>query len=139
MRRYKVRFHLSKGVNFRKWQVKDTLTNEVGYYEPENTIMYLYDCVIVNNERVAREIFNGRNKTVCAWISCETIDIRHIENKCDVVEYMMGVDGYEITYNPRNYYHWVDTTKDKDFAIDNKEISLIYINKRKLIVPKKIR
>ena len=139
MSRYRIRFSLTKGENYRKWRVVDTFNNTVEYYDPDITFMYLYDCVLHNRPHIARTIFNGDNKLVCAWIDCDNIDIRNNDNKCDVIDYIVGENGYEITYNPNIYYHWVDTRKDSDFVIDNKQISVIYINNRKLIVPKKLR
>tara|TARA_B110000902_G_C14101118_1_gene510701 strand:+ start:230 stop:649 length:420 start_codon:yes stop_codon:yes gene_type:complete len=137
MSRYRIRFNLKKDENYRKWRINDTLNNTVKYYTPDTTFMYLYDCVLHNEPHISRTIFNGGNELVCGWIDCDNIDIRNKDNKCDVIDYIVGESGYEITYNPHVYYHWVDTRKDVDFVIDNKEIPVIYINNRTLIVPEK--
>ena len=137
MRRYRIRFSLTKGENYRKWRIVDTFNNTVEYYDPDITFMYLYDSVLHNRPHIAQTIFNGGNELVCAWIDSDNIDIRNKDNKCDVIDYIVNENGYEITYNPKVYYHWVDTRKDTDFIIDNKEIPVIYINNRKLVVAEK--
>lgn len=113
---YKVRFHLGRGENYMKWQVKD-FAGSVEYYDPEKTNFILFNCTLKNNKKVAKEIYQGSNKTVCAWILCEKI----IFEPC-------VVEGKEIRYNPRKNPFWTDGSID----LDNKKFRIIQSRSRKL-------
>ena len=70
----KVRYNLGRGVNYMKWKVTYG-DKAASYYEPTLFNLRMKNCVLKNNKTTATKIFNGENKTVCAWITCNEIDI----------------------------------------------------------------
>jgi hypothetical protein len=77
---YKIRFHLARGDNFMKWQVRSTDGNVVEYYRPEK------EC-----------------KTVCAWIECDDFQVL---GQPDFVK--PNVNDFYVRFNPRHNPNWVD-------------------------------
>lgn len=107
MKRYKVRFHLAKGENFMKWQVFDLKNNTKDYYDPDTRSIIMRDCLLGNHAETAKKIFNGDNKTVCAWVACEEVRI------VDSVSPIGSMTNYK--YNPRKNPHWhTDTLPNAD-------------------------
>lgn len=107
MKRYKVRFHLAKGENFMKWQVFDLKNNTKDYYDPDTRSIIMRDCLLGNHAETAKKIFNGDNKTVCAWVACD--DVRVV----DSVPPIGSMTNYK--YNPRKNPHWhTDTIPNAD-------------------------
>lgn len=92
----KVRFHLAQGENYMKWQVKNH-KGEVTYHDPQEVTLAMYECKLVNQQGTAQKIFDGANKTVCAWIECEGICI------LDPTE----ITDNKVSYNPRVAPHWM--------------------------------
>jgi hypothetical protein len=95
-RTYKVRFHLAQGENFMKWQVKDSEGN-ASFYEPSEVSLKLRNCFLRNQPTTARKIHDGANKTVCAWVECESVE---------VVKMVKISKGYHLSYNPRVRPNW---------------------------------
>lgn len=106
---FKVRFHLGKGENYMKWQVKNLLTNETMYFNPEKTSIRMYDCKLGNKPSVSTQIFKGANKTVCAWVWCKGWLPTNPETRV----------GKQYRYNPRVNPHWHSSD---EFNLDNSEI-----------------
>lgn len=98
MKNYKVRFNLGRGENYLKWKVTSP-NGDVNYYEPNNVCLYMENCKLVNQKGTAQKIFDGANKTVCAWIECETLTIFEPLNAI--------ASGTKISYNPRVQPNWV--------------------------------
>ena len=98
MKNYKVRFNLGRGENYLKWKVTSP-NGDVNYYEPNNVCLYMENCKLVNQKGTAQKIFDGANKTVCAWIECETLTIFEPLNAI--------ANGTKISYNPRVQPNWV--------------------------------
>lgn len=123
MKRYKVRFHLGRGETYMHWQVTDNETKTKYYAHPDSQSLLMQGCVLGNQPSVARKIFEGENKTVCAWISCD--DVRYIENgKASPDDF--GMKQYK--YNPRKNPHWF--TDDSDNC-DKKQIKeMMTINRQ---------
>lgn len=115
---FKVRFHLGRGENYMRWQVKDQ-NGVVSYYDPESVKLSLEQCTLKNNKKLAREIHEGANKTVCAWILCEKVFFESDD-----------AEGKEIMYNPRKSPYWTDGISD----LDNKKFKKIYSQSRRLFV-----
>ncbi len=107
MKRYRVRFHLAKGDNYMKWQVFDKKHNTKDYFDPNSKSIFMKDCELGNQPSTAKKIFNGENKTVCAWISCE--DYQVWDN--DIVKLDAGAMTH-YKYNPRKNPHWFTDTHD---------------------------
>ena len=100
MARYKVRFNLSKGVNYMKWKVTHP-DGEVEYLDPNKVRLTLKKCHLKNNPKAANKILAGANKTVCAWILCDDV----------IVEEPHGGDPMEevqrLRFNPRVASNWM--------------------------------
>ena len=73
---YRVRFHLGRGANYMKWQVRDS-NGGVRYYDPESVRQVMLNAKLHNRPNVAKKICEGANKTVCAWVECE-LSLIHI-------------------------------------------------------------
>ena len=96
--KYQVRFNLGKGKNFMKWKVSYP-SGTARYYEPSEVLIIMNGCKLVNHKGTAQKIFDGANKTVCAWVECEEIKV--IDK---VVTYS---NARQVCYNPRVTPHWV--------------------------------
>ncbi len=126
-RKYQVRFHLAKGENFMKFQVKDLSNGDTSYYDPEQYQLVLYDCILKNQKTTAKKINCGANKTVCAWIRAGRVVIRNLGSQS---EYPYS-PSYEITYNPRDKPYWCDYDGND---VDNTECGEILTANRKLFI-----
>lgn len=122
--RYKVRFHLAQGENYMKWQITDTSTKDVRYVDPLKYFLKMNDCRLRNHPKTAQRIFNGENKTVCAWV-----DAQHVE----VIPHdwlpLSPERVASISYNPRVQPCWVDYYGNN---CDNMHAFTIYSHKRDL-------
>ena len=99
---YKVRFNLGRGANYMKWLVHNMETKERKYYDPEEVNLNLFDCRLINKRSTAIKIFEGANKSVCAWIEC-----RHVEVDYNVKSKITREFAYNIRYNPKVKPFWV--------------------------------
>tara|TARA_Y100000996_G_C22399741_1_gene592615 strand:+ start:369 stop:773 length:405 start_codon:yes stop_codon:yes gene_type:complete len=122
--RWKVRFHLGKGENYRHWQV----TNPQGdrtFYDPEDTILRMENARLHNNCKVAEQIYNGRNKTVCAWIICDSLEVQGIMSYLFSMDKLPSPKGKkQVIYNPRQNPYWVENGKN----VDSKIYSRLFTN-----------
>jgi len=109
---YKVRFHLGRGQNYKKWQVA-SLDGAAVYFDPETTKLKLINCKLKNNKNVSRKIFEGQNKMVCAWVECEEIQINPNSNTIK----------NKISYNPKKAPYWCD---ESGADIDNQKFDMIF-------------
>ena len=121
LKRYRVRFHLAKGENFMKWQVFDKLHGTKDYYDPDTKSIIMRDCILGNQPSTAKKIFDGENKTVCAWVSCEEVSV------VDTTPSPSKMTNYK--YNPRKNPHWFC---DKSNNCDNRKFKMMKTNKRKV-------
>ena len=120
MKKNKIRFNLAKGENYMKWKVNHS-DGRVSYLNPTEVQLILTKCQLNNNKRSAQMIFDGGNKVVCAWILCESVEIKRDKfNQSDLT-------GKRLAYNPRKKPYWtlygldVDmdmTTHDKIESVD---------------------
>jgi len=108
----KVRFNLGRGKNYMKWKIQSK--SGVEYHYPADVQLIMKGCQLKNNRKTAEKIFNGENKDVCAWVLCDSIDI-----KFDNFEKVWVKD--KLSYNPRKQPHWVWNGWD----VDNKRIDEI--------------
>jgi hypothetical protein len=113
MKRIKVRFNLGRGINYMKWKVQYP-NGVVEYHSPSEVQLILKDCQLRNHKGVAKKIFDGANKTVCAWVLCKDISIVdkfiQFDKICD-----------RLKYNPRVQPNWVLNGE----VVDNKFITTI--------------
>lgn len=119
--RYKIRFHLGAGQNYMKWQVTNTHTGVVSYYDREFTVIEMDNCKLRNRRGIATQIFNGQNKTVCAWIECDDITVHFSKKAIDQLDRSIY---RKISYNPRIKPHWSD---DQGNDIDNKNFKSLSV------------
>jgi hypothetical protein len=96
--KYQVRFNLGKGKNFMKWKVSYP-SGTARYYEPSEVLIIMNGCKLVNHKGTAKKIFDGANKTVCAWVECEEIKV--------IDKVVTQSDARQVCYNPRVTPHWV--------------------------------
>jgi hypothetical protein len=95
----KVRFNLGRGKNYMKWKIQSK--TGVEYHSPCDVQLIMKGCQLKNSRKTAEKIFNGMNKDVCAWVLCDSIDI-----KFDNFEKVWVKD--RVRYNPRKFPHWVN-------------------------------
>ena len=124
-KRYRVRFHLAKGDNYMKWQVFDKKNGTKDYLNPETKSIIMLDCELGNNAKTAQRIFDGENKTVCAWVSCDDVIVKKREDVIPPV--VNGMTHY--MYNPRKNPHWFT---EKHLNRDGKKFKLMMTHDRKI-------
>lgn len=118
MMRYEVRFHLGKGENHGKWQVK--CMAGVQYYDPATVSLTLLDCQLRNHPATARKIFDGANKKVCAWVDCNELLVEGPEPKA----------GIPVSYNPRVAPYWRNFCGQK---VDGTRVEVLRSDGRQLV------
>lgn len=103
MQNIKVRFNLGAGKNFMKWKVQYP-DGTVEYHSPTEVQLLMQGCTLKNHKKVARKIYEGGEKVVCAWIVCSSIKVvtTNIANELDTILF-----GEQIKYNPRVTPHWM--------------------------------
>lgn len=116
--RYEVRFHLGKGENFGKWQVKSGAG--VRYYDPATVSLTLLDCQLRNQPATARKIFDGAKKSVCAWVDCNEL---FVTESCPV-------PGIPVSYNPRIAPYWRNFCGEK---IDGVRVEVLRSSGKQLV------
>jgi hypothetical protein len=121
MSRCKVRFNLGKGENYMKWKVQDA--NGSRYYSPEEYTLFLVGCTLKSQPAAANKIFQGANKSVCAWVLADKVVLVPTE----VIEGLTG-NGVRLQYNPRVQPNWLAG----DAVVDNQHFGTIYSEGRKL-------
>ena len=118
MKNHKVRFNLSRGINYMKWKIVFNDGN-VMYYHPAEVQLTMKDCVLKNNRTDALKIFTGETtKVVCAWIVCKTLEIKS--------EGFTEGSENRLRYNPRNLPYWELNGTDMDSSKVNEIISVDY-------------
>ena len=117
MARIKVRFNLGRGANYMKWKVQYP-NGLVEYHNPSETQLILKGCQLRNHKGIAKKIFDGANKTVCAWVLCNEIEII----KLTTTNYLKTFLKFDlmfdrIKYNPRVKPNWLlnDNIVDNEF------------------------
>jgi hypothetical protein len=120
----RVRFHLANGPHFRHWQLKQIETGRVIFVDPKDTVLLFRNCTLKNQETVAKKIFNGENKTVCAWFTCDWS--RKLPSHPAL--------GDEIMYNPKKCTYWTNLRGEN---LDNSFYPEIIAVESKLFLHKK--
>jgi len=116
----KIRFNLSRGDHYMKWQIRDPHGN-VEYYEPSEVTLVMEECVLRNNKRGAKEIFSGGDKTVVAWVECAKVEVfRRVAIK--------SMKDTKVEYNPKKQPYWYINGEDSDKV----ELSMIHSVGREL-------
>ena len=94
---YKIRFHLARGENYMKWQIRTK--GSVEYVDPRAFSLLIFGATLKNRVSVAKKINDGANKSVCAWIDAKGFQ------KCS--QSSVDLLGKELRYNPRVQPNWV--------------------------------
>ena len=102
MKSIKVRFNLSRGPNYMKWKIQYP-SGAVEYCDPCNTQLVMHNCILKNHRKTAEKIMSGQHKTVCAWILCDSIDVKD----GSFVAYDNDPNNIRVGYNPRVNPYWV--------------------------------
>jgi hypothetical protein len=112
-----------------KWKIQYP-TGAVQYCDPKSTQLVMSRCILKNNKKTAEKIMNGQHKTVCAWILCDTIQVK----------YSLFTDVYDndvpLKYNPRVTPNWVFDGKLGEVNVDGSPFSEIISDGKKLFVTK---
>jgi len=130
---YKVRFHLGRGKNFMKWQVTSNLNtgdgtgakHVVSYVDPLDNQLAMLGCKLSLQPTAAQKIHDGANKTVCAWIECESVQVLEV-NRLKPNE-----QDYRIKFNPRQNPEWTDGYNN---VVSGNEYEILFTNDRTLWV-----
>jgi len=130
---YKVRVHLGRGKNFMKWQVTSNLNtgdgtgakHVVSYVNPQENQLAMLGCKLSLQPTAAQKIHDGANKTVCAWIECESVQVLEV-NRLKPNE-----QDYRIKFNPRQNPEWTDGYNN---VVSGNEYEILFTNDRTLWV-----
>jgi len=121
----KVRFHLARGINYQRWQVK----TEIGitYYDPDDHILQMDNATLRNQRKTAERICGGENKSVCAWVECDDIKVtRANPDTAPVIEDFAH-------YNPKRRPFWHNSAREN---LDNANYERLATYGRLIIIPK---
>lgn len=127
MKSIKVRFNLGAGQNYMKWKIEYP-DGKVEYHAPADVQLVMKNCILKNHRKTAQRIFDGGQKTVCAWVLCKSLEIRRDNFEID--------NDQRIRYNPRVLPNWVlngvvvdnqafDEVFSVDFGLFLKKIKLL--------------
>jgi len=115
-----VRFNLAKGKRYMKWKVEDE--NNTLYIDPSEHRLIMTSCKLKNRRTYAKKIFDGANKSVCAWIHCkEVLILPSDENQVE--------SGNLLRYNPRERPHWTNANNED---LDGHSFQFIKSNNKQL-------
>ena len=128
---YKIRFHLGRGEHYMKWQVRNSDNSVVSYFDPEKFFFRLHNCKLINKKKIAEKIHCGANKSVCAWIECENLEVieeQYFNLKIEPDQYSC------IAFNPKvkPYWHLSDYKN-----IDNTEYDMLLTHKKNILFKEK--
>ena len=119
MKTFQLRFNLSKGKNFRKWKLTAP-DGTVQYLEPNLFSFEITNGWFHNNKKTAQEIFDGADKSVCAWVRAENITVLPVEERLARVDHGMEW----VSYNPRKCVHWSRDGQDLDGSRFTKAVAV---------------
>jgi hypothetical protein len=91
----------------------------IQYHDPAKVSLTLLDCQLRNQPATAKKVYEGANKSVCAWVDCNDL----------LVDGATEVHGVPVSYNPRVAPHWRGEAGEN---IDGKRIGLLRSNGRQL-------
>jgi hypothetical protein len=136
MRPYRLRYHLGKGTNFMKWQIRNKELDMVDYFDPNEFVYTCKNGKLNNNSRAAQNIHDGDNKTVCSWISYEDMG-----SVSETLRDFKSVEGglTRISYNPRLKPYWMSFDFDEESNLDGFEGDVFIINKSLYVSTNELR
>ena len=120
---YRVRFHLAKGANFMKWQIRQG--KKVVYIDPARHKLEMLGCKLVNKINKAKKVHKRGVKDVAGWVECEDV----------VINDEIGVDNLErLFYNPIRDPQWRRESDDGEFAWDNSKYATLVTQGKQVYV-----
>jgi hypothetical protein len=119
---YKIRFNLGKGENFMKWKITDP-KGKVKYYDPKSVVILAVKVRLRNHPTIAKKIYDGANKTVCAWIDAQELTV------FDKATCVLS-NSVEVSYNPRKQPHWLLNGENAD----NQRFDVLFTNNNKCFI-----
>lgn len=120
----KVRFHLARGVNYQRWQVKQGDSTE--YYDPDDVILQMKNATLRNQRKTAERICDGANKSVCAWVECDEVTVTRANP-----ETAPAVKDFA-HYNPKRRPYWHNAARED---LDNTKYNRLATYGRLIIIP----
>lgn len=124
MKKFKLRFNLSRGENYMKWKVNFP-DGTIAYYSPETYSFVMYGCVLKNNRKTAEKIYSGENKSVCAWIVCDDLHLVFPAN--NTIDY----NNKKIKYNPKIKPYWLNEAGEN---LDNNYFAVLLTLGKKIFI-----
>jgi len=122
---YKIRFHLGRGDNFMKWQVKHP-DGTVEYHRPEERQLAMFNAKLKVQLGTSKKIHEGACKTVCAWVECDELQVL---GKPDLIK--PGHNDFYVRFNPRHNPNWTDRYSN---VMNDEKFDLIVSDDRSLFV-----
>jgi hypothetical protein len=83
-----------------KWKIEYP-NGTIEYHSPTDVQLIMGECELKNHKKVAEKIYDGGVKVVCAWVLCDTIEVK----TTDFIQYDPLL--IRIRYNPRITPNWV--------------------------------
>ncbi len=122
---YKIRFHLGRGDNFMKWQVKSP-DGTVEYYRPEKRQLAMFNAKLKVQLGTSKKIHEGACKTVCAWVECDEIQVL---GQADLIK--PSYSDFYVRFNPRHNPNWTDRYSN---IMNDEKFDLLVTEDRSLFV-----
>jgi hypothetical protein len=122
MANIKVRFNLSRGKNYMKWKIVYPYGN-IEYLDPNEVTLIMNKCKLRNSQKTAQKIFDGEDKTVCAWILCDYLVVT--EKPQQPLE-----EQQRLRYNPRVKPNW----DFREVNVDGKQFGVIESRENRLYI-----
>lgn len=128
MSHFEVRFHLSPGINHRKWQIKNYHDGKktVVYFDPAQIQLELTNCLLVNKINKARKVHREGVKDVSGWIRCDVVAI--------ISEPYPVFHLERLFYNPIVDPQWKREGDDGSFAWDGFRFQTLLTNGRSVCI-----
>jgi hypothetical protein len=120
MNKIKVRYNLGRGKNYMKWKIESK--SGVEYHSPQDVQLIMHNCILKNNKKLAKRIYEGENKSVCSWIICESIQINYFQPLVNGFKNKVLISGLtndtmafekewiekspQLKYNPKVFPYW---------------------------------
>lgn len=122
-----VRFHLLKGQNFRKWQVKVMQGRKkisAHYFDPSEVQLEMHGCRLANDLKKAMKVNREQSKDVSGAVHCD-----------EVILTQVPTEGLErIFYNPIRDIHWRRESDEGEFAWDGTEYQTLVTQGRQVYI-----
>lgn len=115
---YNVRFHLAKGKNYMKWQVRNG--KSVRYYDPNVCQLELSGCKLINKVNKAKKVHAAGVHDVSGWVKCEEVMLRK-----DFYASLPVANLEKLYYNPIRDPHWRRESDANEFIWDDTEYATL--------------